>query len=97
MKNKFGGSIVSNHILDRSGKIKWVFREESVNVHDNGWRFMADNDDDEYIQNPKNSTICVFEEIVKMEPLIAKIFDLPVGTELELIYSCGKKVLVSLN
>ena len=31
-----GGAIVSKNILERKGRIKWCFREESVNDIDNG-------------------------------------------------------------
>ena len=34
-----GGSIVSKIILENKGRIKWCFREESMNYVDNGWRY----------------------------------------------------------
>ena len=33
-----GGSVVSKNILEKRGRVKWCFREESVNNIDNGWR-----------------------------------------------------------
>ena len=36
---RLGASIVSNNILKNKANIKWIFREDSVDELDNGWRF----------------------------------------------------------
>ena len=38
-----GGSVVSKNILENKGRLKWCFREKSVNEIDNGWRFLSEN------------------------------------------------------
>lgn len=38
-----GASIVSNNILRNKANIKWIFREDSVDELDNGWRFFFQN------------------------------------------------------
>lgn len=97
MKNKLGGSIVSNHILDGTGKLKWIFREKSINSIDNGWRFMADNDTQEFIQISENNSIISFEHMIEFEPLISKIFYCEMGSEFEVLYFKNEIVIVDLS
>lgn len=92
-----GGSIVSKNILENKGRIKWCFREESMNPVDNGWRFLSEVDTDEFLQNPSNMAICDWGTVFEIEPAIMPIFDLPVGTELTLVYEGQKKFFVDSN
>ena len=39
-----GGCVVSKNILEKRGRLKWCFREESVNNIDNGWRFLSETE-----------------------------------------------------
>ena len=89
-----GGSIVSKNILQNNGRIKWCFREESVNAIDNGWRFLSEVDTDDYLQNASNMVICDWGTLFQIEPAIAYIFDMPVGTDLMLVYEGGRKYFV---
>ena len=89
-----GGSIVSRNILEGKGKIKWCFRENSVNQIDNGWRFLSEIDTDEFLQKPANMVICDWGTVFEIEPAIMPIFDMPVGTELTLVYENQRKFFV---
>ena len=44
-----GGVIITKSIYEGTSKLKWFFREESVNPSDNGWRAIGDNDTQEYL------------------------------------------------
>lgn len=50
-----GGSIVSKNILSKKGRLKWCFREESINEIDNGWMFLSEIDTDEFLAKSENS------------------------------------------
>ena len=58
-----GGVIITKSIYQRTSKLKWLFREESVNPSDNGWRAIGDNDTQEYIDNPENWDICGMRDL----------------------------------
>lgn len=90
-----GGSIVSENILKKMRKLKWCIRESSVNDLDNGWRFLSDIDTDEYLSDSSHMLVCDWGTIFEIEPAIMPIFDLPVGTELELVYENGKKSFIN--
>ena len=92
-----GGSIVSKNILENKGRIKWCFREESVNPVDNGWRFLSEVDTNEFLQKPSNMVICDWGTVFEIEPAIMPIFDMPVGTELTLVYEGQNKFFVNSN
>lgn len=80
-----GGSVVSKNILQKKGRLKWCFREQSVNNIDNGWRFLSEIDTEDYLADVSNMVVCDWGTIFELEPAIAPIFDMPVGTELTLI------------
>lgn len=90
-----GGSIVSKNILEQQGRLKWCFRERSVNELDNGWRFLSEIDTDEFLAKSENMLICDWGTIVEIEPAVIPIFSLPVGTELTLEYDGSKKFFVN--
>lgn len=90
-----GGSVVSKNILEKKGRIKWCFRENGVNELDNGWRFLSDIDTDEFLETAKHMAICDWGTIIEIEPAVAMIFELPVGTELTLEVENGKKFFVN--
>ena len=81
-----GASIVSNNILENKANIKWILRESSVNELDNGWRFLSEIDTEEYLSHAKNMSICDWSTIVEIEPAVLSIFNMPIGTELTIIY-----------
>lgn len=89
-----GGSVASKNILEKRGRVKWCFREESVNNIDNGWRFLSEIDTDEFLADSKNMVICDWGTIFEIEPAIALIFELPIGTELTLEYDGSQKCFV---
>jgi hypothetical protein len=60
-----GGVIITKSIYQGTSKLKWLFREESVNPSDNGWRAIGDNDTQEYLDNPENSMVVDFNTLAK--------------------------------
>ena len=88
---KAGGCIVSKNIIDGKGKLKWLLREVSTDRKvDNGWRFFSDIDDDDFINNPDNLLVCDFNTVANIEPAILAIYNMPVGSDLQLVTEDGK-------
>ena len=79
-------SIVSNNILKNKANIKWILRENSVNELDNGWRFLSEIDTEEYLSHAENMSVCDWSTILEIEPAVLSIFNMPIGTELTIIY-----------
>ena len=62
------GCIVSDKITKEGYKVGYMYREKPTdNRPDSGWRFMAGNEDNEYMNNPNNhhifaiNTICNYD------------------------------------
>ena len=92
-----GSSIVSNNILENKANIKWILRERSVNELDNGWRFLSEIDTEEYLSHAENMSICDWSTIVDIEPAVLSIFNMPIGTELTIIYEDERVYFLDSN
>ena len=100
MSNKgmgLGASIVSNNILENKANIKWILRENSVNELDNGWRFLSEIDTEEYLSHAENMSICDWSTILEIEPAVLSIFNMPIGTELTIIYEDERVYFLDSN
>lgn len=84
-----GACIATKNVLEQKGKLKWLVREESVDEVDNGWRFFADIDDSEYVNNPENLVVCDFNTVAEIEPAIIAIYSMPVGTDIQIVVENG--------
>lgn len=81
-----GGMIVTKSLIEGESKLKWLFREDSSNPTDNGWRAFGDTDTQEYIDNPENLIVVDFNTLANIEPAVVAVYDLPAGTDLEFCY-----------
>ena len=80
-----GAAIVSRKIVERTGNIKWLTREAPIAPQDTGWRILSDRDTDEYLADPANMTVVDFNDICDIEPACIGIYDLPVGSDIQLV------------
>ena len=92
-----GGMIITKSIYEGTSKLKWFFREESVNPSDNGWRAIGDNDTQEYLNNPENSIVVDFNTLANIEPAVLAVYDMPVGTDLEFCFDNTRACLKIKN
>lgn len=92
-----GGVIITKSIYQGTSKLKWFFREESVNPSDNGWRAIGDNDTQEYLNNPENSMVVDFNTLANIEPAVLSVYDMPVGKDLEFCFDDTGRYFVDTN
>jgi len=79
-----GACLASKNVLSGAGRVKWMVREESRAAADNGWRIFSDIDTTEYLHDASNLQIVDFNGVCEIEPALIGIWDLPVGSGLEL-------------
>jgi hypothetical protein len=79
-----GTSIATRNVLDGTARLRYFVRENPVAPADNGWRFLSEIDDEEYINDPENLRVVSFNSVADIEPAIIPILHIPVGTNLEL-------------
>ena len=87
---KAGACVVSKNILEGRSKLKWLFREESIDRLDNGWRFFSGIDDDDFVNSIENLVVCDFNTVANIEPAIIGIYPFPVGSDLQLVKVDGR-------
>ena len=63
-----GFAVVSRKIVERTGNIKWLFREVPVTPQDSGWRVLSDRDTAECLDDAKNLAIVDFNDLCNLEP-----------------------------
>ena len=79
-----GACLVSKNVL-AGASVKWMVREESRAAADNGWRIFSDIDTTEYLHDSANLQIVDFNRVCEIEPALIGIWDLPVGSDLQLV------------
>lgn len=92
-----GGVIITKSIYQGTSKLKYFFREESANPSDNGWRAIGDNDTQEYIDHTENLMVVDFNTLANIEPAVLSVYDMPVGTDLELCFDNTGRYFVDTN
>ena len=80
-----GYAFVSRKIAERTGNIKWLIRETPIALDDSGWRVLSDRDTAEYIRDSKNLFLADFNDICNLEPACIGIYDLPIGSNIQLV------------
>ncbi len=88
--HNMGYSICSNKISKEGEKVGFMYREESLDEEDSGWRFLSGTETEEYVDDPDNSKIYGVNTIANHDPAIIPYLKLPVGSELERIYEADK-------
>ncbi|MGN0065838.1 MAG: DUF2185 domain-containing protein, partial [Nocardioides sp.] len=80
-----GACLASKNVVSRVGRVKWMVREESQAAADNGWRIFSDIDSSEYLSDADNLTIVNFNTLCEIEPALIGIWNLPVGSDLQIV------------
>ncbi|MFT4263113.1 MAG: DUF2185 domain-containing protein [Nocardioides sp.] len=80
-----GASLTTTNVLTGAGRVKWLVREESQVPADNGWRIFSDIDTEEYLADSSNMKIVDFNALCEIEPALIGIWDLPVGSDLQIV------------
>lgn len=92
-----GGCIVTKSLLEGETKLKWLFREESVNPADNGWRAYGADDGQEYVDKAENLKICDFNTLANIEPSVLNVYEMPIGADLEFVDDASGKYFIDVN
>lgn len=89
-----GACLVSRNVLSGAGRVRWMVREVSQVAADNGWRIFSEVDTEEYLHDAANLEVVDFDRVCEIEPALLGIWDLPVGSDLELVRDGGRLSLV---
>jgi len=65
--------------------VNYMYREVPDEKLDSGWRFFSGTEDQEYVDNPDNTSMYNVNTIANYDKAIISYLDSPIGTELERI------------
>lgn len=82
---KAGACLTTLNVLEGRGRVRWMVRGSSKAPADNGWQILSHIDDSEYLNDTSNWRIVDFNELCAIEPALIGIWDLPVGSDLQLV------------
>jgi hypothetical protein len=80
---EMGYCIASDKITVEGFPVGFMYREQPQDENDSGWRFIAGDEDQDYIDDPLNSMIFEVNVIANYDPAIIPYLKLPAGSELE--------------
>ena len=80
-----GGSLATRNVIEKKGVVRWMVREPSSAPYDNGWQIMSHIDTSEYLNDPSNWQVADFNDLCTIEPALIGIWDLPVGSDLQIV------------
>lgn len=85
----FGGFTISNNVLKGGDIAAFWYRDVPVDENDNGWRIIGLDDTEEYLNDSNNWSIVGINTVFEIMPFILTIFDLDIGTDLQVVYKDG--------
>lgn len=74
-----GACFASDEIAVKGRKVGYCYREAPDNDVDSGWRFLAGDEDDAYMDDPDNIGIYDVNTIANIDPDIMDILHAPIG------------------
>lgn len=78
-----GGCLATDRILVDGCPVGYMYREDTRRPQDSGWRFLAGDEDDAYMQDPSLHGVYDVNTIVNYDPSILQFLDMAAGTCLE--------------
>ena len=80
-----GACLATRNVIEKKGVVRWMVRESSSAPYDNGWQIMSHIDTSEYLNDTSNWQIVDFNDLCTIEPALIGIWDLPVGSDLQIV------------
>lgn len=87
-----GGAYASDRIVVDGAKVGYMYREPNDHDSDSGWRFLAGDEDDYYLNNPAKFGIYHLNLIANVDPEIVQYLDAPEGSAFRRADKSGKLV-----
>ena len=80
-----GACLATLNVINRTGVVRWMVRVPSQMPADNGWQIMSHLDTTEYLTDLSNWRIVDFNDLCAIEPALIGIWDMPVGSDLQIV------------
>lgn len=81
--NPMGYCIASDRITVDGAKVGFMYREEKEDEDDSGWRFLAGDESDEYLEDTHHFMMFDINYVANLDSAIVPYLKRKIGTELE--------------
>ncbi|SMC27474.1 hypothetical protein SAMN02745857_02865 [Andreprevotia lacus DSM 23236] len=78
-----GDAFATDRIVVDGAPVGFMYREEPEDKDDSGWRLLAGDESDEYMDNPKYLGVYKLNTLANYDPSIIPLLDAPVGSAFE--------------
>jgi hypothetical protein len=92
---QMGGCFATDKITVDGMKVGYMYREETNEELDSGWRFFSGTESEEYIEDNNNTMIYDVNTIANYDNTIIPYLNLPFGSELERIDNSDKFEIIN--
>ena len=75
-----GSCFASDRITVDGKPVGFMYREDADNDRDSGWRFLAGDESDDYVNDPDNLAIYDVNTVANCDPAIIPLLDAPAGS-----------------
>jgi hypothetical protein len=90
-----GACLATDKITVDGALVGYMYREEPMRALDNGWRFFAGDETDEYLNDINNVSIYDLNTIANFDGAILPYLDAPYGSQFERVEGQNKFRMVS--
>lgn len=90
----YGGCFATDEILVVGHPVGFMYREQPDFESDSGWRFFADTETKEYMDNPENYGMYDVNTIANYDRTILPHLDSPVGSAFERDPASGEFIAI---
>lgn len=81
--NNFGFVFATKMLVEGRKKVRFMYREQSDDPNDSGWRFFCGDEDQKYVDNPDNIGIYDINTILEIDNSILPLINSHNGTAFE--------------
>ena len=91
----YGACVATDKITVLGELVDYMYKEDGINEIDSGWRFFSGTEDQEYVDNPNNSSFYNINTIANYDSAIIPYLEFPIGTHLERVKGTNKFQIIS--
>jgi hypothetical protein len=93
----FGACYATDEVVVKGRKVGFMYREEADGERDSGWRFMAGDEDQDYMDNPDNLGVYDINLIANIDPSVVAHLASRIGSAFERDADSGRWVSVQVS
>jgi hypothetical protein len=86
---ELGACFATREITIHGARVGYMYREAPAEMDDSGWRFMAGNETQDYMDQPENTSVIDVNVIADCDPEIIPLLLAPEGSAFERVNGSG--------